>query len=64
MAKWAKINAMTKTSATALASQGLMGVARDNYPMDGTPFSFVASFAEVEVEHPMRVGDHGLAASG
>jgi CO/xanthine dehydrogenase Mo-binding subunit len=44
------INAMTKTSATALASQGLMGVARDNYPMDGTPFSFVASFAEVEVD--------------
>ena len=44
------INAMTKTSATALASQGLMGVARDSYPMDGTPFSFVASFAEVEVD--------------
>jgi CO/xanthine dehydrogenase Mo-binding subunit len=34
----------------ALASQGLMGVARDGYPMDGTPFSFVASFAEVEVD--------------
>jgi len=44
------INAMTKESATALASQGLMGVARDSYPMDGTPFSFVASFAEVEVD--------------
>ena len=44
------INAMTKVSATALASQGLMGVARDSYPMDGTPFSFVASFAEVEVD--------------
>ena len=44
------INAMTKASATALASQGLMGVARDGYPMDGTPFSFVASFAEVEVD--------------
>jgi xanthine dehydrogenase molybdenum-binding subunit len=44
------INAMTKESAMALASQGLMGVARDSYPMDGTPFSFVASFAEVEVD--------------
>ena len=44
------INAMTKESATALASQGLMGVARDSSPMDGTPFSFVASFAEVEVD--------------
>jgi xanthine dehydrogenase molybdenum-binding subunit len=44
------INAMTKESATALAGQGLMGVARDSYPMDGTPFSFVASFAEVEVD--------------
>ena len=41
---------MTKTSATALAGQGLMGVARDNYPRDGTPFSFVAGFAEVEVD--------------
>ena len=29
------INAVTKTSATALAGQGLMGVARDNYPRDG-----------------------------
>jgi CO/xanthine dehydrogenase Mo-binding subunit len=44
------INAMTKESAMALSSQGLMGVARDSYPMDGTPFSFVASFAEVEVD--------------
>ena len=29
------INAFTKRSATALAGQGLMGVARDNYPHDG-----------------------------
>ena len=34
----------------ALAGQGLMGVARDNYPQDGQTFSFVASFAEVEVD--------------
>jgi xanthine dehydrogenase molybdenum-binding subunit len=44
------INAFTKTSATALAGQGLMGVARDVYPRDGVTHSFVAGFAEVEVD--------------
>ena len=44
------INAFTKRSAAALAGQGLMGVARDAYPCDGTSLSFVASFAEVEVD--------------
>jgi CO/xanthine dehydrogenase Mo-binding subunit len=44
------INVMTKTSATALAGQGLMGVARDTYGRDGTSKSFVAGFAEVEVD--------------
>jgi len=44
------INAFTKTSATALAGQGLMGVARDAYPHDGATHSFVAGFAEVEVD--------------
>jgi xanthine dehydrogenase molybdenum-binding subunit len=44
------INAFTKTSATALAGQGLMGVARDAYPRDGITHSFVAGFAEVEVD--------------
>jgi len=44
------INAFTKRSATALAGQGLMGVARDVYPHDGNTLSFVASFAEVEVD--------------
>ncbi len=44
------INAFTKRSATALAGQGLMGVGRDNYPHDGQTFSFVAAFAEVEVD--------------
>jgi CO/xanthine dehydrogenase Mo-binding subunit len=46
----ADINKMTKASATALAGQGLMGVARDNYSQDGQAFSFVASFAEVEID--------------
>ncbi len=44
------INAFTKTSATALAGQGLMGVARDTYQHNGVTHSFVAGFAEVEVD--------------
>ena len=44
------INKMTVASAKELAGQGLMGVARDNYPGDGALFSFVASFAEVEID--------------
>ncbi len=44
------INPITVTSAKNLAGQGLMGVARDNYPQDGQCFSFVASFAEVEID--------------
>jgi CO/xanthine dehydrogenase Mo-binding subunit len=46
----ADVNAFTKTSATALAGQGLMGVARDNYGREGTSKSYVAGFAEVEVD--------------
>jgi CO/xanthine dehydrogenase Mo-binding subunit len=46
----AEINAYTRRSATALAGQGLMGVAKDTYPRDGTSKSFVAAFAEVEVD--------------
>jgi xanthine dehydrogenase molybdenum-binding subunit len=44
------INILTKESATALAGQGLMGVARDNYGRDGSSKSSVAGFAEVEVD--------------
>ncbi len=44
------VNAYTKTSATALAGQGLMGVAKDTYPRDGISKSYVAGFAEVEVD--------------
>jgi xanthine dehydrogenase molybdenum-binding subunit len=44
------INRFTAMSATALAGQGLLAVARDTYPHDGQTFSFVASFAEVEVD--------------
>jgi xanthine dehydrogenase molybdenum-binding subunit len=44
------INAVTARSATAISGQGLMGVARDTYGRDGTTFSYVAGFAEVEVD--------------
>jgi xanthine dehydrogenase molybdenum-binding subunit len=44
------INKMTVASATALSGQGLLAVAKDNYPHDGATHSFVATFAEVEVD--------------
>jgi xanthine dehydrogenase molybdenum-binding subunit len=44
------VNNYTKNSAKALAGLGLMGVARDNYGRDGTSKSYVAGFAEVEVD--------------
>ena len=44
------INGMTTAAATALAGQGLMGVARDNFEEGGRRMSFVAGFAEVEVD--------------
>jgi CO/xanthine dehydrogenase Mo-binding subunit len=44
------VNKVTVASATAMAGQGLMGVARDTYSRDGQSFSFVASFGEVEVD--------------
>jgi xanthine dehydrogenase molybdenum-binding subunit len=44
------INAFTKTSAAALAGQGLMGVAKDAYPRDGSTHSYVVAFAEIEVD--------------
>ena len=44
------VNRYTKASAQALAGQGLVVSARDKYPHDGQTFSYVASFAEVEVD--------------
>jgi xanthine dehydrogenase molybdenum-binding subunit len=44
------IHATTRASATALAGQGLMGVAKDTYPHDGETHSYVVGFAEVEVD--------------
>jgi CO/xanthine dehydrogenase Mo-binding subunit len=46
----ADINKLTKASAGALSGQGLMGVRRDTYAHDGISRSFVAGFAEVEVD--------------
>ncbi len=44
------MNAFTKTSVKALAGQGLVAAAKDNYPRDGQSQSFVVGFAEVEVD--------------
>jgi CO/xanthine dehydrogenase Mo-binding subunit len=44
------VNKITKASVAALAGQGLVVAARDNYPRDGATHSYVASFAEVEVD--------------
>jgi xanthine dehydrogenase molybdenum-binding subunit len=46
----ANLNAFTKTSVAAVAGQGLVAAARDEYPRDGVTHSFVASFAEIEVD--------------
>jgi len=46
----ADVNKLTQASIAALAGQGLVAAARDNYPRDGTTFSYVASFAEVVVD--------------
>jgi len=44
------VNKFTKASMQALAGQGLIVAARDKYPHDGNTHSFVATFAEVEVD--------------
>ncbi|MFZ0639654.1 MAG: xanthine dehydrogenase family protein molybdopterin-binding subunit [Candidatus Acidiferrales bacterium] len=44
------VHRLTKASVAALAGQGLVAAAKDNYPRDGSTFSYVASFAEVEVD--------------
>jgi xanthine dehydrogenase molybdenum-binding subunit len=44
------INKFTVASANAMVGQGLLAVARDTYPRDGQTHSYVAGFAEVEVD--------------
>jgi CO/xanthine dehydrogenase Mo-binding subunit len=52
------INDMTKTSVKNLAGQGLIGVARDNFGRKGNTQSWVAAFAEVEVD--VETGEYRL----
>ncbi len=44
------VNKYTQQSAKAMAGQGLIATARDKYPHDGDSFSYLACFAEVEVD--------------
>ena len=46
----ADVHKLTKASVASLAGQGLVAAAKDNYPRDGSTYSYVASFAEVEVD--------------
>ncbi len=45
-----QVNPYTKNSVAALAGQGLVASAKDTYKHDGDDYSFVACFAEVEVD--------------
>jgi CO/xanthine dehydrogenase Mo-binding subunit len=53
-----EVNRVTKASVAALAGQGLVVTARDKYPHDGQTYSYVASFAEVEVD--LETGSYQL----
>ncbi|KHK02887.1 xanthine dehydrogenase family protein molybdopterin-binding subunit [Desulfovibrio sp. TomC] len=44
------VHKLTKASVAALAGQGLVAVARDAFGRDGQTYSYVAAFAEVEVD--------------
>ena len=44
------LDTMTAASARALAGRGLMGVATDTFGRDGNTMTFVAGFAEVELD--------------
>jgi xanthine dehydrogenase molybdenum-binding subunit len=46
----ADLHKLTKASVAAVAGQGLVAAAKDKSPRDGMTFSYVASFAEVEVD--------------
>jgi xanthine dehydrogenase molybdenum-binding subunit len=45
-----EVNKQTKVSVTGLQGKGLVASAKDKFPHDGNSFSYVASFAEVEVD--------------
>jgi CO/xanthine dehydrogenase Mo-binding subunit len=46
----ADVHKLTKQSVALLAGEGLVVSAKDKYPRDGDTYSYVASFAEVEVD--------------
>ena len=46
----ADINPMTRTSATAIAGTGLVGVAKDTLPVSGEPSAFAAAFLQIELD--------------
>jgi CO/xanthine dehydrogenase Mo-binding subunit len=52
------VHKQTKQSVGLLAGQGLVVSAKDTYPRDGDTYSYVASFAEVEVD--METGKYYL----
>jgi xanthine dehydrogenase molybdenum-binding subunit len=52
------INPMTQASATAIAGQGLVGVAKDNLPWTGQPAAFAACFIEIELD--IETGMHRI----
>lgn len=46
----AEVHKLTKAAVAAMTGQGLLAVAKDTFPRDGQTYSYVASFAEVEVD--------------
>jgi CO/xanthine dehydrogenase Mo-binding subunit len=44
------VHKLTQTAVRTLAGQGLVVAAKDTFPHDGDTFSYVASFAEVEID--------------
>ena len=52
------LNVMTKASATALAGTGLVGVAKDNLPVEGSPAAFAVGFIEIELD--TQTGQHRI----
>jgi CO/xanthine dehydrogenase Mo-binding subunit len=51
------INEMTRTSATALAGQGLVAAAKDNLPHTARTYSFVVSMVELDLDVETGVYD-------
>src|SRR5690606_9352142 len=54
----ADINVMTQQSATALAGTGLIGVAKDNLPTEGSAAAFAVGFIEIELD--TETGQHRI----